>query len=166
MPPQSQNQQVRQRGEDLIVAELRTRGLTATPFKRNLLISNMNGMNGRTIPIWFKAIKGESWQFYIDRFLNVGIEGDRQVVYGKKTRPDPMRICIFVQIESGTNGSDGSFYIFREHELQDFFQRTYKGRTRPLDITSYHCAIWPKDLEQHRNRWDLVEEALGQKKTS
>jgi hypothetical protein len=157
MPTARDNQKVRDLGRELIVAELGRRGLEARPIGSNLEVLDRED---HVIPIWFKAIKGESWQFTIDRFLDIRIHPDHQEVRGRKPLPDPSRVCIFVRILLSPGGTTGEFYVFRKRELWDHFARTYKGRAAPYDVGSTHCAIWPRDLEKHRDRWEVLTSAL------
>jgi len=42
--------------------------------------------------------------------------------------------------------------------LQDYFERTYKGRKPPKKIESFHCAIWKKQLKDYLDNWKIVEQ--------
>lgn len=149
------NQLTRQIGEHLVVAELGRRGILATPFAGNVPEIDLlaSDLSGHSLPIQVKAINGPSWQFRATRFLKIAFEGDRQVVKGKKRLANPDLHCVFVLLRSD---APDEFYIFPLRVLQDHFHKTYKGRVRPRNPRSVHCAVWPKDLSAHRDKWELI----------
>lgn len=153
-------QLTRQIGEHLVVSELGRRGYVATPFSGNVPLYDVLAADrtGRAVPIQVKAINGPSWQFSATTFLSVEVIDGEQIVRGKTTLPDPDLLCIFVFVRKP--GED-EFFIFRLRYLQEHFARWYKSGRRPNNPNSMHCAIWPKDLEQFRNNWELVDIVLG-----
>lgn len=157
-----ENQLTRQIGEHLVAAELGRRGFVATPFAGNVPMYDLLAadLSGRAVPIQVKAINGPSWQFNARTFLNIEIGENRQTVKGRVVLSNPELLCIFVFIrEPGTD----EFYIFQLRDLQDHFFRTYRGREKPRNIQSLHCAIWPKELKQFRDNWNLVNKILTKK---
>ncbi len=120
----------------------------------DLLVADVRGY---AIPIQVKAINGPSWQFSADKFLRIKIVDGEQRIMGKVPLPNPELLCIFVLLKGF--GKD-EFYIFPIRELQDHFARRYKGRRRPKNPLSLHCAIWPKELSQFRDKWDLLKDNL------
>jgi len=154
-------QLTRQIGEHLVVAKLGRRGYIATPFAGNvpsfdLLVADDKG---HSIPVQVKAINGPSWQFQASTFLEIEIADGVQRVKGKKKLPDLNLVCVFVLLSDDENDT---FFIFRLKDLQDFFFQTYKGGRRPKNPQSLHCAIWPKDLEQFKDNWGLIEQTLNE----
>jgi hypothetical protein len=143
----------------LVAAELGRRGYVATPFAGNVPMYDLLAadLSGRAVPIQVKAINGPSWQFSAKTFLDIEIGKERQTVNGRLVLPNPQLLCIFVFIK--TPGTD-EFYIFRLQDLQDHFFKIYKGRKKPKNIESLHCAIWPDELKQFRDNWDLVGKSL------
>lgn len=149
------NQLTRQIGEHLVTAELGRRGIIASPFAGNVqAIDILAYKDGKAIPIQVKAINKDSWQFDIRKFLKVEIEGDRQIVNGANPDFDKQLLCIFVKLNDCCSDE---FYIFRQSVLFDHFS-TYEGRIKPRNINSFHCAIWTKDLKEHKDKWNLVME--------
>ena len=149
-------QLVGQVGEHLVTAELGRRGIIATPFAGNVPdIDILAFANGRTGHIQVKAIRGDSWQFDIRKFLDVDLLKTRQRVNGKNKALDRKILCIFVSLGEGLG--DDEFYLFRWGWLQDHFFKTYKGRKLPKNIRSFHCAIWPKDMIRHKAKWRILE---------
>jgi len=152
-------QLTRQVGEHLVTAELGRRGFVATPFAGNLPDFDLMAGDafGGFIPIQVKAINGPSWQFDIQQFLQVEVVEDIQYVRGTVQLPLPDLLCVFVLLrEPGTD----EFYILRMRDLQAHFKATYLGGRRPRNPESMHCAIWPEELRDHRDRWQLVHDAL------
>ncbi len=143
-------------GEHLVTAELGRRGIIATPFAGNVpeidILAYANGISSK---IQVKAINGVSWQFDIRRFLEIELTKTRQKVIGKNKQLDRKLICIFVDL--GEKLGQDEFYIFRYGWLQDYFNKTYSGRELPKNIKSYHCAIWKKDMQRHKENWKLIE---------
>jgi hypothetical protein len=147
-------QLTRQIGEHLVAAELGRRGYVATPFSGNVPLFDILAadIRGFAIPVQVKSIKGPSWQFSVDTFLNIEMVGNQQMVKGKKELANPSLVCIFVVLKEG--GGD-EFYIFRLQDLQDHFFRVYKGGIRPRNPQSMHCAIWPSELRAPRTMFDF-----------
>lgn len=102
-------------------------------------------------------INGPSWQFNIQQFLRIEVVDNVRHVRGKVNLPMPGLVCVFVLLRQ--TGND-EFYIFRMRDLQDHFAKTYRGGRRPLNPHSMHCAVWPSDLQQHKDKWEVVFEAL------
>ena len=155
-------QLTRQIGEHLVVAKLGRMGYIATPFAGNvpnfdLLIANNDGSS---MPIQVKAINGPAWQFDIGTFLLIEMDGDNQVVKGKRKLVNPDLICIFVLLSPDENDQ---YFILQMKDLQNYFSKTYKSRHRPKNPTSMHCAIWPKDINKYKDNWGIIKEAFENK---
>lgn len=59
-------------GEHLVTAELARRGIMATPFSGNVPDIDILGFANRiAAPIQVKTIASDSWQFDINKFLNL-----------------------------------------------------------------------------------------------
>ena len=154
-------QVTRQIGEHLVVAELGRRlNLIGAPFAGNVPHFDLLAADkqGRSIPIQVKAINGPSWQFDIRDFLSVEVIDGVQHVRGKVQMPMPDLVCVFVLLHPA---GDDEFYIFRMRDLQEHFAATYHGGRRRRNPESMHCAVWPAELQQHRDQWDVVCEALS-----
>ncbi len=148
------NQLTRQIGEHLVVAELGRRGYIATPFAGNAPDFDLIAISpkGKAFPVQVKAIKGKSWQFNIDKFLQIKQSENTQKVKGKVVSLHRKLICIFVQIEPQNTDT---FFIFNWGDLQDHFFATYSGR-RPKNPKSLHCAVWPKELQRFKDNWQIL----------
>jgi hypothetical protein len=153
-------QLTRQIGEHLVTAELGRRGIIATPFAGNVPdIDILAFANGISAPIQVKAINKSSWQFDIRRFLNIKLTPEEQMVSGVNSNLNKEIICVFVAV--GDVLGEDEFYIFQMGWLQDYFQKTYKGRKLPKNIKSFHCAIWKRDLKKHLGNWRLIEKKFN-----
>lgn len=147
-------------GEHLVTAELGRRGIIATPFAGNVPdIDILAIANGNIAHIQVKAIRGTSWQFDVRKFLEVDLLKRRQRVVGRNSSLDRKILCIFVVL--GNELGEDVFYIFRWGWLQDHFLKNYKGRREPKNINSFHCAIWTKDMEKHKEKWNIVKKQFG-----
>lgn len=160
-------QLTRQIGEHPVSAKLGRLGLFATPFAGNvpefdLVVANDSG---RSLLVQVKAINGASWQFTDARiFLNIEMDGKKQLVTGKKKLNNPELVCIFVLLRER---EVDEFYIFRLKDLQAIIKKRYseniesKCGVRPKNPSSTHCAVWPDDLAKYRDNWALVAESLA-----
>jgi len=147
-------------GEHLVTAELGRRGIIATPFSGNVPeIDILAYANGKTGHIQVKAIKKDSWQFDIRKFLKVELTDEGQVVNGINEELDREILCIFVSL--GLNLGDDHFYIFSWGWMQDHFYKNYIGRKPPKNINSFHCAIWRKEMKEHLEKWELLEKIFN-----
>lgn len=153
-------QLTRQIGEHLVAAKLGRRGLFATPFAGNVPDFDLIAANGsgQSTLIQVKAIHEPSWQFSADKFLDIELDGNKQVVKRKKVLSNRDLICVFVLLREP---EEDEFYIFRLKDLQSEIAKTYKGGVRPKNPASMHCAVWPKQLRKHLNNWSLVDKALA-----
>jgi hypothetical protein len=150
-------QLTRQIGEHLVTAELGRRKIIATPFAGNVPeIDILAFANGISVPIQVKAINGTSWQFDIRSFLDVTLTENGQKVNGLNTCLNRNIVCIFVAV--GEKLGEDVFYIFHLGWLQDYCRNHYgEGRQPPKNINSFHCAIWKRDIEQHMEKWEVIE---------
>lgn len=159
-------QLTRQIGEHLVVAELGRMGFVATPFAGNVPDFDLLAANeaGTTIPVQVKTIRKVSWQFRITSFLKVEIAKKRQIIRGRTTLRHPHLVCVFVLL--GNSSGKDTFFTFTLRDLQNHFFRVYTGRKYPSDLTSMHCAIWPKELQKFKG-WAVLHAALkhGKRKT-
>ena len=142
-------------GEHLVTAELGRKGIIATPFSGNVpdidILAHANGVTGH---IQVKAINSDSWQFDIRKFLDVELSDKGQIVKGLNKELDRKIICVFVSL--GANLGQDKFYIFKQGWLQDYFSERYKGRKPPKNISSFHCAIWEREMGRHAEKWHLI----------
>lgn len=143
-------------GEHLVTAELGRLGVIATPFSGNVPdFDILAHANGATAHIQVKAIKSDSWQFDVRRFLNVELVNGKQVFHGVNTELDRKLICVFVSL--GEKLGDDKFYVFRQGWLQDRSEETYQPRKPPKNVASFHWAIWERDFHAHLGKWDLIK---------
>ena len=143
-------------GEHLVTAELGRLGIVATPFSGNVpdidILAYANSVTGH---IQVKAIKSDSWQFDIRRFLDVKLTKKGQRVLGLNTALDRKIICIFVALGNSL-GQDES-YVFHMGWLQDYFAKGgFEPRRPPKNVQSFHCAIWKRNVVRHKDKWGII----------
>jgi hypothetical protein len=158
-------QLTKQAGEYLVAAELCRRGFISTTFTGNvphydIIASNSSGGHQA---IQVKAIAGNAWQFDIRKFVDVQLDGKRQIL-GRPTQPwYPGLICVFVRLR---DYGDDEFYVMTWEDLQEIaiaHHREYLAKhdgVRPKKHDSYHTAIRPAQLTEHRDKWSVLESRL------
>lgn len=155
----------KQVGEYLVAAEVCRRGFVATTFTGNvphydIIASNLTGRH-RAIQV--KAILGNSWQFDIRNFVDVQLDGKCQIIGQPIQAPYPDLICILVRLRK--YGAD-EFYIMTWEDLQKIavtHHREYLARhsgVRPKKYDSFHAAIRPEMIWEHRDKWGVLENGL------
>jgi hypothetical protein len=160
-----QNQVTKQLGEYLVAAEVCRRGFIATTFTGNvphydIIASNSTGGHQA---IQVKAILQNSWQFDIRDFVEVQLDGRRQIMGRPTKAPYPNLICVFVRLRS--YGTD-EFFIMTWEDLQkvaiahhrEFLAR--HGGIRPKKHDSFHAAIGVARMADFRDRWSVLESRL------
>src|SRR6266436_2023399 len=78
--------------------------------------------------------------------------------HGSMTLLNPNLVCIYIVLHP--NEQD-EFYIFRLSDLQQHTLDVYKGRKRPKNPTSTHCAVFPRHLQPFRDNWKLIEQSFN-----
>jgi len=160
------NQLIKQIGEYLVACELARQGLLVATFSGNVPDFDLiaTDFKGSSCPIQVKTIKGGSWQFSIDKFADVSLDGDRQRLGRKKPLSIPELICVFV-IASEKYGGD-QFFVLEWSQVQEIIIASYKrwlashGGVRPKKPDSLHCAIVPSDLKQFKDNWPIIHSRL------
>ena len=160
------NQLIKQVGEYLVACELARKGLLVATFSGNVPDFDLiaTDLKGSSCPIQVKTIKGGSWQFSIEKFADVTLEGNKQLIGGKKPLSIPGLVCVFV-LAAEEYGKD-QFYVLEWAEVQDITIANYMhwldshGGVRPRKPESLHCAIAPSDLEDHKDKWSIITERL------
>jgi hypothetical protein len=160
----------RQIGEHMVVAELGRRKIIATPFAGNVPdIDILAYRGGRAIPIQVKALAKGSWSFNIESFCEISDKPDGRQIIGKPVeRADDQTICIFMHI--GERAGEDAFYILTWRQLRDLAITSYdqylrnNNGIRPVRPKSRHLGLGPKDLEEFRDNWKLIENQLESKR--
>jgi len=159
-------QLIKQVGEYLVACELARKGLLVATFSGSVPDFDLiaTDLKGSSCPIQVKTIKGGSWQFSIEKFADVTLEGNRQLIGAKKPLSIPGLVCVFV-LAAEEYGKD-QFYVLEWSEVQDITIANYMhwldlhGGVRPRKPESLHCAIGPSDLEDHKDKWSIITERL------
>jgi hypothetical protein len=159
------NQLTKQVGEYLVAAEVCRRGLIATTFTGNVphydIIASDSSGGHQAIQV--KAILRHAWQFDIRDFITIRLDGKRQILGRPVEPPYPHLLCVFVYLRS--YGTD-EFYIMTWEDLQRIVVSHYRdylarnGGVRPRKQDSFHEAVVPAQLMEHRDRWSALERRL------
>jgi hypothetical protein len=148
----------------LVASKLGRMGLIAAPFAGNVPLFDLLAADesGISIPIQVKAVNGPSWQYSADTFLEIKHVKGKQFFHGKKLLLNPDLICIYIFLHEEEQSDE--FFIFRLRDLQEITLKNYfghsKSRVRPKNPTTTHCALYPKDIEKFRNKWDLIKKSF------
>jgi len=156
------NQLTKQIGEYLVACELARRGLIATTFSGNaphfdLIVTDFKGSS---LPIQVKTSTTGTWQFSIDKFVKIDIEGKKQIPGDKVPLQIPQLICVFVI--AGENYGDDKFFVIEWSKFQDLLVADYTDYLkshdfeRPKKPDSMHCAIYESHLDGYRDNWSII----------
>ena len=155
----------KQIGEYLVASELATRGLLVATFSGNVPDFDIIAADakGNSIPIQVKTIRKGSWQFSLDKFVEVQLQGKKQIL-GSKVAPRIPNL-LFVFVLATIYGKD-RFFILDWDELQDVVISSYnkwiasKDGVRPRNYKSLHCAVSPEQLAVFEDQWGKITERL------
>jgi hypothetical protein len=153
-------------GEFLVAAELCRRNLVATPFSGNVPHYDIiaSGEHGGHLAVQVKTINGGNWQFSIRRYVDVQLEGERQVL--GEPKPEPYPGLRFVLVVLGNDGARDRFFIMTWAELRDAIVGGYReylakhGGVRPRAPKSFHVSLSVSQVETFENRWQTLLNAL------
>lgn len=149
-------------GEFLVSAELCRRGLLATPFSGNVPHYDIIASDelGGHVVIQVKAINKVNWQFDARRFVEITMDGDRQILGSLVSEPYPSLYCVFVAL-GGSNKSD-RYFVFSWEDLRSIIVRHHQaylekhGGVRPKAPESTHCSISISEFETFEDQWDQI----------
>lgn len=156
-------QLTKQIGEYLVACELARRGYLSATFSGNVPEFDIVATNqdGKTKLIQVKTIHGGSWQFSIDRFIAIEMNGNKQKLQQKIEQPIKDLICILVYL--GRKYGEDEFYIMKWSELQDLLIQIHKtclekhNGERPKNKTSMHCGLQKKDISAYQDKWEYID---------
>jgi hypothetical protein len=148
-------QLARQVGEYLVAAELGRRGWIATTFTGSLPGYDILAVDadGRILEVQVKAIRSASWQLNAGQFLEIEIADGVQFVRGVRKIKTSRRICVFVELRA--YGTD-VFYLLELAALQSILRESYKDGARPKNPSTFHYALYPKQLAAFRDNWQVL----------
>jgi hypothetical protein len=160
------NQLTKQVGEYLVASELARRGFMVATFSGNVPDFDIiaTDFKGDSCPVQVKAARRGSWQFSINKFVDITLDGKRQIVGKKKPLAVPHLVSVFVIVEE--QYGDDRFYVLEWSTLQDLLITHHKrmldsyGGIRPRKPDSFHCAIGENELEAHKDNWSLISKRL------
>jgi len=146
------NQQVGQAGEHYVAAELHRRGAYAVPFSGNMpdidILASDVGQT-RTVTIQVKTKTAGTWHTTV-------LRGEP-----RDERADEDRFWILVDIGRNPEVPPG-YWVVPEWWMVNHIHTRYQerisalGGTRLRNPDSKHFAIIPKNVQEWRNRWDLL----------
>jgi len=156
------NQLTKQIGEYLVACELARRGLITTTFSGNVPNFDLivTDFKGSSCPIQVKTSKNGTWQFSIDKFVEITFEGKKQRIGNKKPLQIPHLICVLLlQVK---NMGEDIFFILEWSKVQEMLISNHRrwldscGGVRPRKYDSMHCALYQSDLEEYKDNWSLI----------
>lgn len=151
------NQITKQIGEYLVASELGRIGLVAATFSGSVPDYDIIATDSafQSVPVQVKTTNGTSWQFDIRGFVDVRLDGKRQII----GRPVPLSdniVCVMLALSR--YGKD-RFYVLSLKTLQEVLikhHRNYLEKhsgVRPKKFDSFHCAIGQEELAPFENAW-------------
>jgi len=151
------NQLTKQIGEYLVAAELGRLGLIAATFSGNIPDYDIIATDSafRSVPVQVKTVNGTKWQFDIRHFVDVRLDGKKQVI----GRPVPFSdniVCVMLALSR--YGKD-RFYVLSLKTLQEVLIKHHRnylkkhGGVRPKKYDSFHTAISEQKLAAFRDAW-------------
>jgi len=160
------NQLTKQVGEYLVACELARRGLLVATFSGNVPDFDLiaTDSQGGSCPIQVKTIKGKAWQFSIDKFVDITLDGDKQIIGAKKPFPIPQLVCVFVV--AGEKYGEDQFYVLEWSKVQEILISNHRrwldshGGVRPKKADSMHCSIVQPDLQGFKDNWSIISSRL------
>lgn len=163
MPTGRELQLTKQTGEYLVAAELCRLGMVAATFTGNVPDYDIIASDGQgqVRHVQVKAIRSAGWQLAIDRFVEISMEGDRQVMGALRPSPVPGLVFVFVRLKA--TGRD-RFFIVRWEELTEILVADYAeylkkhGGVRPRNPKSRHCSLSIRSMTPFESRWELLVE--------
>jgi len=153
-------------GEFLVSAELCRRGLLATPFSGNVPHYDIiaSGEHIGHLAIQVKAINRGNWQLNASKFVDIKMDGDRQVLGERVEAPYPDLFCVFVAV--GDSNTKDRYFVFSWEQLAEIVVSHHAewlaahGWIRPRAPKSTHCSIGISQIEMFEDQWDSVLQAV------
>jgi hypothetical protein len=109
----------------------------------------------RSVPVQVKAINGGSWQFNMRHFVDIRLDGTRQIL-GDRVPLSGEIVCVMVVVSR--YGAD-RFYVLPLITLQDLLIEHHRsflerhGGVRPKKFDSFHAGLTEGDLLPFKDRW-------------
>ena len=156
-------QLTKQVGEYLVACELARRGYISSTFSGNIpefdIVST--NMDGEIKLIQVKTINTGSWQFSIDRFVKIEMNGNKQIVGEEIIQPIEKLVCILVCL--GSKYGEDRFFILKWKKLQGILINNHKeylnkhGGERPKAKESMHCSLHLSNILEYENKWENID---------
>jgi len=156
------NQITKQVGEYLVASALGRMGLVAATFSGNVPEYDIIATDSafRSIPVQVKASNSSSWQFDNRHYVDIRLDGKRQVLGRPVPLPNNL-VCVFVALspQYGSDYGSDRFYVLSLKVLQKLLIadcRKYlkkHGGVRPKKFDSFHGAINEGHLAPFKDAW-------------
>ncbi len=153
-------------GEYLVASELCRQGLVATTFTGNVPYYDIIASDdrGEHVLVQVKAIRKGSWQFDLRKFVEVTLDGQRQILGKPISIPCDDLVCVLVELRG--HGQD-RFFILEWTRLRDLVITGHRGYLqrhggiRPRKPSSFHTAIRPSELAEFEGKWEVITRRFG-----
>src|SRR5450759_5411350 len=151
------NQLTKQIGEYLVASELARRGLLVDALSGDVtdFAFRATASQGSSCPIKVNTIKGGTWQFSIDKFVEITFDGKKQLIGRKKPLLIPRLVCVFVL--AGEKYGKDQFFVLEWSKVQDIliahharFLDSHAG-VRPKVFDSLHCSLEQSELRDYKD---------------
>jgi hypothetical protein len=157
MPTGRSNQVTKQVGEYLVASKLGRIGLVVATFSGNVPDYDIIATDSkfRSVPVQVKTTKGTSWQFNIRHFVDVQLDGKKQVI-GRPVRLPANLVWVFAALSESGNDR---FYVVSAKTLQKMLIHGHRkylerfGGIRPKKFDSFHSAIKEEKLLPFKDAW-------------
>jgi hypothetical protein len=151
------NQITKQIGEYLVAAELGRIDLIAATFSGSVPDYDIIATDSRfrSVPVQVKTVNGTSWQFDIRRFVEVRLDGKKQII-GRPVAFTDNIVCVMVALSR--YGKD-RFYVLSLKTLQEVLIKHHQNYlekhdgVRPKKFDSFHIAIKEHELALFKDGW-------------
>ena len=154
--------------EHLVCAELGRRGYMATPFAGNVPIFDLLIADDdlRTVPIQVKCTRTGFWHCDAADYMQIDMDGDRQVERGITVPKHPNLVWAFVHLGDGDRHD--RFYVMTSTQLHQVVRARYSDwmnghgwiRPRSPDCTDNKIPLSPW-CDEYEDAWDTVAVALS-----
>ncbi len=157
-----QYQLTKQVGEYLVACELARRGLLVATFSGNVPDFDLIATDGRghSLPVQIKTATAGSWHFNIARFVDITLDGKRQIIGDKK--PLIVQNLIYVFVIAATQYGGDEFFILAESTLQDLLTEQYRQYLdthdfrRPKNHRSTHAGFKSSLIQAYKDDWGTI----------
>jgi hypothetical protein len=155
------NQLTKQVGEYLVASELARKGNLSSTFAGNVPDIDIVSTNikGKTKLVQVKTSNSDGWQLDLSSFVEMKMNGNKQILGREKEHPVAGLIYVFVKL--GNKYGEDKFYIISWKILQKILIDGHKeyllknDGERPSNKESLHCLLKEKTISKY-TKWDIL----------